>query len=436
MRGLQQVAAADEAATVAAIKAAFLGLSDPNDWTGDGQPEGWKMIDRVYTKAEARYIPNGPNSTADMAHPTRTGDLVAFSYPPYQFDAATPGTLVALSAFFGQHGYVPDVQNLDANINMRATFMAGGQSIAKGGVARCRTIDLAPTAAFILGVPVPQHSQGRVLTEILRGGERYKTVTVIGLTDFHGQLEPTTTPIDGINVRRRRRGLPGDHVRRRMQPASRPEPAACLRRQRWRLAGQLGPAARTCPPSTWKTPGAWTPRRTATTSSTTASTGCYGSRARANFPFLGANIVDASDRSEPGLGAGHAVFDVNGVQVGVIGIELENTPELVSAGATAGLKFLPEAETIRTESERLRQMGVRVQIVLIHEGVGQRRQHRRRHARDPVGRADHHDRERHSGHHGRPDPCRAHAQDLEHDGRQDPGRRRPECRAPVTRWRR
>ena len=110
--GLQQVAAADEASTVAAIKAAFLAVSDPNDWTGDGQPEGWKVMDRAYTKAEARYIPNGPGSTANMAHPTRTGDVVAFAYPPYQFDAATPGTLVARSAFFGQHGYVPDVQNL------------------------------------------------------------------------------------------------------------------------------------------------------------------------------------------------------------------------------------------------------------------------------------------------------------------------------------
>ena len=46
-------------ATVAAIKAAFLALEDPNDWTGDGDPEGWEVIDRAYTKAEARYIPNG-----------------------------------------------------------------------------------------------------------------------------------------------------------------------------------------------------------------------------------------------------------------------------------------------------------------------------------------------------------------------------------------
>ena len=69
-----------------------------------------------------------------MSNPTRTGDVVAFSFPPYQFDAATPGTLTALSAFFGQHGYVPDVQNLEANINMRATFVAFGDRIAKGPI--------------------------------------------------------------------------------------------------------------------------------------------------------------------------------------------------------------------------------------------------------------------------------------------------------------
>ncbi len=57
-----------------------------------------------------------------------------FAYPPYQFDAETPGTLVAASHFFGQHGYVPDVQDLGNNINMRATFLAGGNGVAKGQV--------------------------------------------------------------------------------------------------------------------------------------------------------------------------------------------------------------------------------------------------------------------------------------------------------------
>ena len=164
--GLQQVPAGDEASTVAQIKAAFLALEDPNDWTRDGRREGWEVIDRAFTKAEARFIPNGRRSTADMSHPTRTGDLVVFSSPPYQFDAATPGTLIARSAFFGQHGYVPDVQDLDSNTNMRATFLAGGKAIERGTI-KARSIDLAPTAAFLLDVPAPERSQGVVLRRLL-----------------------------------------------------------------------------------------------------------------------------------------------------------------------------------------------------------------------------------------------------------------------------
>ena len=186
---------------MAAIKAAFLAVADPNDWTGDGAPEGWKVMDRAYTKAEARAIPNGPGSTANMAHPTRTGDLVAFAQPPYQFDAATPGTLVARSAFFGQHGYVPDVQDLDASVNMRATFLAGGPAIARKRVRGMRTIDVAPTIAYLLRVPLPQQAQGRVRLDLLRRASSAKPLTVLGINDFHGQLEPTTTPVDGVNTR-------------------------------------------------------------------------------------------------------------------------------------------------------------------------------------------------------------------------------------------
>jgi hypothetical protein len=198
--GFQQVPAADEQSTVNQIKAAFLALEDPNDWTGDGNPEGWDVIDRAFTKAEARHIPNGRNSTADMAHPTRTGDLVVFSASPYQFDAATPGTLIARSAFFGQHGYVPDVQDLRSNTNMRATFLAGGKAVKRGVVRKVRSIDLAPTAAFLLDVPTPGHSQGVVRRDLLGKGRRYKPLSIIGLNDFHGQLDQTTFPIDGQNA--------------------------------------------------------------------------------------------------------------------------------------------------------------------------------------------------------------------------------------------
>ncbi len=365
--GLQQVAAADEAATVAQIRAAFEALVDSNDWTGDGQPEGWDLVDRTYTKAEARYIPNGPGSTADMAHPTRTGDLVVFSTPPYQFDAATPGTLVALSAFFGQHGYVPDVQDLAANTSMRATFLAGGTGIAKGKV-EARTIDLAPTMAYLLRVPTPQQSQGRVLLGAIKGGPSVKPVSIVGLTDFHGQLAPTSLTVDGRNTSvggaaqlatlfdEEADALPGpglllasgDNVG--ASPANsgllQDRPAIDVENA-WGLdATSLG--------------------------NHEFDYGIDRLKAhieRADFPFLAANVVETATGKIPDYLQPSKVFMINGTKVGVIGAELEETPELVSAGATAGLTFLPEAEAIAQESERLRKLGVKVQVVVIHQGA-------------------------------------------------------------------
>ncbi len=80
-------------------------------------------------------------------------------------------------------------------------------------------------------------------------------------------------------------------------------------------------------------------------------------QARAHFPFLATNIVETATGKAPTWVTPSEVFTVNGVKVGVIGAELKNTPELVSAGATAGLTFLDEAPRIKAESERLRAAG-------------------------------------------------------------------------------
>ncbi|HEX9030152.1 MAG TPA: 5'-nucleotidase C-terminal domain-containing protein [Anaerolineales bacterium] len=366
--GLQQVAAKDEAATVAQIKAAYLALSDPNDWTGDGLPEGWKMIDRAYTKAEARYIPNGPNSTANMANPTRTGDLVAFAYPPYQFDAETPGTLVAKSAFFGQHGYVPDVQDLASNTNMRATFFAYGQGVAVNKTVTARTIDLAPTIAYLLRVPEPQFAQGRVLTDALRGGAQLKPVSIVALTDYHGQLDPTTASFDGLNI-----SVGGASYLATMfdeEAAALPQPGLLL------ASGDNVGASPANAGLLQNKPvidveNAWKLDATAIGNHEFD----YGIDrlkmhiAAANFPFMAVNIIDEATGQTPDWIQTVKVFDINGLKVGVIGVALESTPELVSKGATAGLKFLPAIESIKKYSEMLRQQDVRVQVVLIHEGT-------------------------------------------------------------------
>ncbi|HEY6886695.1 MAG TPA: 5'-nucleotidase C-terminal domain-containing protein [Solirubrobacter sp.] len=364
---IKQIAAADEAATVQKIKAAFLALKDPNDWTGDGKPEGWTVIDRAYTKAEARYIPNGKKSTADMSSPTRTGDVVAFSYPPYQFDAETPGTLIARSQFYGQHGYVPDVQDLKSNTNMRATFLAGGPAIERGTAQDIRTIDIAPTIAFLLGIPEPQQAQGVVRRDVLDKGGRYTPISIVGLNDFHGQLEQTTTTVDGRTVT-----VGGASALATMfdeEASALPGPTLLL------AAGDNVGASPPISALLQDTPtidveNAWGLDATSFGNHEFD----YGvgrilmHEARANFPFLSANIVDSTTNQAPPWVKPSTVFRVNGVKVGVIGATVKNTPELVAAGNTAGLAFLDEADRIKRESANLRRQGVEVQVVVIHEG--------------------------------------------------------------------
>ena len=326
------------------------------------------MIDRVFTKPEARHIPNGAGQTADMAHPTRTGDVVAFSYPPYQFDAATPGTLYARSAFFGQHGYVPDVQDLDSNTNMRATFLAGGKAIDGGVIDDVRSIDLAPTAAFLVNVPAPQHSQGVVRRDLIKGGSKYKALSIVGLNDFHGQLSPTTTPMDNLNV-----GAGGASMLATMFD----EEASHLPGRTLLLAA--GDNVGASPPNSAllddmpaiDVENAWGLDATSLGNHEFdfGLERLFAHQERANFPFLATNVVDEDTGETPDWLRGSKVFRVGGIRVGVIGSVVRTTPELVRAEATEGLEFLDEAERIERESRRLRRKGVRVQVVVIHEGA-------------------------------------------------------------------
>jgi 2',3'-cyclic-nucleotide 2'-phosphodiesterase (5'-nucleotidase family) len=173
------------------IMNAFSSLIDPDHPT-------WDPIQSVYTKEQARYIPDGVGGTINMLHPTRTGDVVVFAAPPYQFDAATPGQVFAPSHFFGQHGYEPSLIDLDHNVTMRAAFMALGPGVRDGvAVDDVRAIDLAPSMAYALGLPSPANASGQVRYDLFVG-DGYTEVTLLNISDFHGQLEPLTESVDGL----------------------------------------------------------------------------------------------------------------------------------------------------------------------------------------------------------------------------------------------
>ncbi len=170
------------------IVSAFEGLNDPE------HPDV-KVVADVLLKEELRDVQG-----SDSLHPTRSGDIVVVLNPPYQFDAAKQGEVIAPSEFFGQHGYLPDTVDLDSNVNLHATFIAAGPGIADDGmVAAMRAVDVAPTAAFLLRIPGPQNARGQIRYDMLANASSLRELTILNVSDYHGQIVPLFSSADNLD---------------------------------------------------------------------------------------------------------------------------------------------------------------------------------------------------------------------------------------------
>ncbi|RRO18437.1 bifunctional metallophosphatase/5'-nucleotidase [Saccharopolyspora rhizosphaerae] len=87
----------------------------------------------------------------------------------------------------------------------------------------------------------------------------------------------------------------------------------------------------------------------------------------ADFEQLGANVTHEDGR--PALKP-FDVQTVGGTRIGVIGATLEDLPSVVAPGAIDGLEFGDEVEAINRSSRVLEAMGVKAQVVLLHQGDG------------------------------------------------------------------
>ncbi|GGK14361.1 5'-nucleotidase [Pilimelia terevasa] len=90
----------------------------------------------------------------------------------------------------------------------------------------------------------------------------------------------------------------------------------------------------------------------------------------ARFRYLAANTVDRRTRLPilPPV----SVRTVQGVPVGFVGMTLKGTPGIVNPAGVAGVEFLDEARTANRWAARLRLLGVRALVLLLHEGGAQR----------------------------------------------------------------
>ena len=137
---------------------------------------------------------------SDSLHPNRSGDVVVVLRPPYQSDAGTDGQAIALSHFFGQHGYLPNTVDLANNINMHGTFVIGGPGHQAQGHGRGPAGDRHRADARVPdGDPRPaERPRARSSTTSSSTAENLHEVTILDISDYHGQLTPLAETADNL----------------------------------------------------------------------------------------------------------------------------------------------------------------------------------------------------------------------------------------------
>jgi len=96
--------------------------------------------------------------------------------------------------------------------------------------------------------------------------------------------------------------------------------------------------------------------------------GCLGNSSfeGAHFQYLAANIVNETTNAT--IFPAYKITCVQGVPIGFIGVALKDTPSILTPSKVKGLKFLDEAETINKYAKKLKHMGVKTIVVIIHDG--------------------------------------------------------------------
>jgi 2',3'-cyclic-nucleotide 2'-phosphodiesterase (5'-nucleotidase family)/predicted AlkP superfamily phosphohydrolase/phosphomutase len=376
------------------VKNAFMNLTDPS-------APGRKVVSKVLMKEELRNVDG-----TDALHPSRSGDVVVIARPPYQFDAATAGQTVAFSHFFGQHGYEPNLVNTARNVNMHASFIAAGPGIAKRSpVAGVRAIDLAPTIAFLMRIPGPQNAAGKILYSIfprptvphppragtggagaggggLTGRHRtrplpVKEITLVHISDYHGQLVPlleaadTLTASGTINMTY---PIGGAAFLKPWFDAYKRESRDGF------LTLTAGDAVGATPPIS----------SFFGDKPTIQAMNMMGFRADglgnhnfdrgqeylrneliplARFPYLSANVVDASGRT-PSEWAKSRVFRFGKVRLGLIGFTNPDAPTLVRPDAFGPFQVTDPVAAVNAQAQRLARQRPRVNAIVAFGHMG------------------------------------------------------------------
>jgi 2',3'-cyclic-nucleotide 2'-phosphodiesterase (5'-nucleotidase family)/predicted AlkP superfamily phosphohydrolase/phosphomutase len=338
---------------------AFENLTDPEN-------PGKQVVLKVFKKEELRDVDG-----TDALHPNRSGDVVVVFRPPYQTDAQVPGQVFGFSEFFGQHGYLPDLVDLEASVNMHGTFIASGPGIRERNPLRdVRAIDVAPTIAFLMGITGPQNASGRILYDLLPRSNRLKELTILNISDYHAQLPPLSEAADSFGPTF---GIGGAAFLKPWFDRFREEADGSLT-----MAGgdSFGGATPPISNAFGDKPGVEALNLMGfdveALGNHTFDRGEEYLRTEliplADFAMLSANVT-FPDGSTPDEWAKSKVFRVKGLKVGVIGFTTEETPELVFPGRLGPFVVTPVVAAVNAEAAKLRAQRVDLVVAIGHEGA-------------------------------------------------------------------
>jgi 2',3'-cyclic-nucleotide 2'-phosphodiesterase (5'-nucleotidase family) len=341
--------------TRTAVINAFSSLSDPAN-------PGAQVVLKIMRKEELRNVDG-----SDSLHPNRSGDVVVVLKPPYQFDAATFGQTIAFSQFFGQHGYLPELVDLASGINMHATFVASGPGIRhQDPVAGVRSVDLAPTIAFLMDIPGPSNARGKILYNLFNSPGRYKEATILYISDFHGQLIPLSQTADTLGASF---SIGGAAYLKPWFDAYRAEAqgyGVATNLTSITLAG--GDSVGATPPiSTFfgDKPTMLVLNMLGMSADTLGNhnfdRGSQYLRSEliplAQFPYLSANTVFANNGKLPPEWKASAVYEFDGFKLGVIGYTLPELSTLIFPGYLEPFKVTDPLAAVNAEAMKLRSKG-------------------------------------------------------------------------------
>ena len=340
------------------IMTAFSAIQDP-DSPGAG------VVANVYRQAETRNVDG-----IDLLHPSRTGDVVVVLNAPYRFGTNQDGESVSGAETIMAS---PVVEN--------GSLYLAGPGLLSGARISVPATDVAPTGAMLLGVPGPYNASGNILLNALTGGASLRDITILDISDFHGQLPPLSAsaesnqaegsvgssyPVGGVAAldqwfdlyRAKARGpvilvAAGDSV-----GATPPISTAFGDRPTIEIMDDMGFTADALGNHNFDVSADYMFNELAPL---------------ADFPFLSVNLVPARDDATPLPGQQgfkpSLLLDLDGARVGLIGFSNPDIPSLTRPGALDPYRVIDPMRPITGEAARLREQGVMAVVAIGHMGA-------------------------------------------------------------------